>query len=278
MQVCSAGLIADVQFDRPVVAVQHSCVATWWLNVRSGPLPEDFRWRRDCVEDGLNRAAAVVAPTAAFAAQTIRAYGIGRPILSVHNGRDPIPLTGRSRSDFVLTVGRLWDEGKNVRVLDEAAACIDVPVEAIGGLEGPDGSRISFDHLQAPGSLAPAAIATRLSARPIFASAALYEPFGLSALEAAQAGCALVLSDIPTFRELWSGSAIFVSPRDPAAYVEAIESLIADPERRQRMGQAAQLRALDYTPAAMARQMSAIYEQVLAPTLGDLPIQMAGAA
>ena len=40
---------------------------------------------------------------------------------------------------------------------------------------------------------------------------ALYEPFGLAVLEAAQAGCALVLSDIPTFRELWDGAALFVA-------------------------------------------------------------------
>ena len=46
----------------------------------------------------------------------------------------------------------------------------------------------------------------------VFVSPALYEPFGLAVLEAAQAGCALVLSDIPTFRELWDGVALFVAP------------------------------------------------------------------
>ena len=34
----------------PVVAVAHSCVATWWRAVRRGPLPADFRWRPDPCE------------------------------------------------------------------------------------------------------------------------------------------------------------------------------------------------------------------------------------
>jgi hypothetical protein len=37
----------------------------------------------------------------------------------------------------------------------------------------------------------------------IYALPARYEPFGLSALEAAQAGCALVLGDLSSLREVW---------------------------------------------------------------------------
>ena len=279
VQLCSAALLADVEFDQPVIAVQHSCVATWWSNVRGGPLPGDFRWRRDCVEAGLNRAGAVVAPTASFAAQTIRAYRLGRPVLAVHNGRMPIPLRKRSRSDFVFTVGRLWDDGKNVRTLDEAAARIGAPFEGIGPLKGPNGTAVAFDHLRTPGSLPPEAIAERLSARPIFASSALYEPFGLSALEAAQAGCALVLSDIPTFRELWSGAALFVPARDAGGFADAISELLEDPDKRERLGRAAQLKALQYTPSAMARRMLGIYEQLRSQAeTGASSRQLAGAA
>lgn len=279
VQLCSAALAGDVDFDRPVVAVQHSCVATWWAQVRGGALPKDFSWRRDCVEEGLNRADAVVAPTAAFAAQTVRAYGLGRPVFAVANGRTPIPLNSRSRSDLVFTVGRLWDEGKNLRTLDEAASKLSVPFEAIGPLQGPNGAAVQLDHLRTPGSLAPQAIAERLSGRPIFASSALYEPFGLAALEAAQAGCALVLSDIPTLRESWNGAAIFVPPRDSDGFAGAIAALTDDPDRRERLGRAAQLRALRYTPAATARRMLDIYRQLLpqSPASGSA-LQLAGTA
>jgi glycosyltransferase involved in cell wall biosynthesis len=278
VQVPSAAYAADPIFSRPVVAVQHSCLASWWSAVRCGPVAHDFLWRRELVGRGLRRADAVVAPTAAFAGETVRIYELKRPVDAVHNGRTPIALPRRRHADFVFTVGRLWDDGKNVRTLDEAAALIDVPVEAVGPLRGPNGTRAAFANLCTPGPLHGRAIAERLAACPIFASSALYEPFGLSALEAAQAGCALVLSDIPTFRELWEGAAVLVPPTDANGFARAITGLLRQPKARARLGQAAQLRAINYRREAMARRMQRIYEQVMPADVTTAPFALAGAA
>lgn len=283
VQTNSAALLADCEFDQPVVALQHSCVTSWWATVKGTPLPPDFGWRRDLIECGLNRAAAVVAPSAAFAALTARTYALTRPVHAVHNGRRALPMKGRPMEDFVFTAGRLWDDGKNLRVLDEAAAGLNIPVEAAGPIEGPNGASVSFENIRCLGELAPAGIAERLAGRPIFASAALYEPFGLSVLEAAQAGCALVLSDIPTFRELWSGSAIFVPADDSQAFANAIEQLLANPGKRMDLGIAARMHALRYTPDAMAQRMTQIYEGLLPQPMPQLsPVsgfsELAGAA
>ena len=278
LQLHSAALACDVEFGRPVVAVQHSCVATWWDAVRRGSLPRDFAWRRDMVECGLNAVDAVVAPSTAFAAQTARIYSLWRSPQVVHNGREPLALPRRPRGHFVLSVGRLWDEGKNVRTLDEAAARIDAPVEAIGPLSGPNGTAARFERLRTSGPLDEGAIAERLAARPVFASSALYEPFGLSVLEAAQAGCALVLSDIPTFRELWSEAALFVEPTDSHGFADAITQLLRDGEGRDRIGTAARIEALAYTSDATARRMLQIYEQITLQRRADAQRMLAGAA
>jgi hypothetical protein len=45
---------------------------------------------------------------------------------------------------------------------------------------------------------------------------ARYEPFGLSVLEAALSGCALVPGDIASLRGNWDGVAEFVCPDDAA--------------------------------------------------------------
>lgn len=274
VQTASAALLADADFDQPCVAVQHSCVASWWAAVKGTPLPLEFRWRRELVRRGLQRASAVVAPSSAFAAETSRIYGVDCAV--VHNGRTATTPDRIPQGQFVFTAGRLWDEGKNVATLDRAAALIDAPFQAAGPKHGPNCAHVWIDHLQALGELSGTRLAGLYAARPVYASAALYEPFGLAVLEAAQAGCALVLSDIPTHREMWAGAAIFVPAREDRAFATAIQLLIDGPDERERLGQLARSRAAEYTPERMARGMAEIYARVTAPA--SEPLSLAGAA
>lgn len=260
----SAALAAAGRYQVPVIVGCHSCVATWWQAVKHGPPPPDFVWRIELVRRGYQAADALVAPTAAFAEASAGAYGLRRQPNVVHNGRD----TGRSMpdhdlGDFVFTAGRLWDEGKNLAALDRAAQRLPLPILAAGPLEGPNGAGIDLGYLWTLGHLDEAEIRRFLSAQPIFVSTALYEPFGLAVLEAAQAGCALVLSDIPSFRELWDGAAEFVPPANDAAIAAAIDAVYRDADRRKRLGAAAMSRARGYSVARMAEAMMTIYRAAL---------------
>ena len=274
VQTSSAALLAGGSFDCATIAVQHSCVASWWAAVKGTPLPPEFQWRRELVERGLQQASAVVAPSIAFAAETARIYDVPVPVNAVHNGRRSMTFGRVPQGEFVLTASRLWDEAKNVATLDAAAGRIGIPFQAAGPTDGPNGAAIRLQHLQALGEISPTRMAGLLSARPVYASAALYEPFGLAALEAAQAGCALVLSDIPSHREIWSGAALFVSARDADAFAGAIQDLFDDPDERQQLGQLALARSQLYSPERMARGMTDIYARVTRTQ----PQLMAGAA
>jgi glycosyltransferase involved in cell wall biosynthesis len=248
--------------DVPTVAVAHSCVATWWRAVHDGALPDDLAWRRAAVARGLRAADAVIAPTAAFAAALEAEYAPGRPILAVHNGiapREPAPWP---RTRAVLAAGRLWDEGKNVEILDAAAPLLDAPVLAAGSLAAPHGGQFAPLGLTPLGELSAAALATRMEQTQLFASPARYEPFGLAVLEAASAGCALVLGDIPTARELWDGAAVFVDPLDLAAWVTTLQRLLDDPVLCARLGAVAASRAGRYTRATTARATMDVYRTV----------------
>ncbi len=259
-------LAAAALFPAPVVTVAHSCVATWWEANRTEPLPLEFAWQRDLTRRGYNAADAVTAPTRAFAEATAAAYGLASPPLVVRNGRRAASLPPLAGDPFVFTAGRLWDDGKNLATLDRAAARLSLPVLAAGPLDGPNGARVALDRIRALGRLDDRAVAERLAARPIFASLARYEPFGLAVLEAAQAGCPLVLSDISTFRELWDGAAAFVPADDDAAAAAAIEALARDPDARARLGDAARDRASRYTVEAMGRDLRAVYRSLLDPS------------
>jgi glycosyltransferase involved in cell wall biosynthesis len=257
----SPALAAGASFDMPVLAVSHSCLATWWEAVIGGEISDDFCWRAELHGGGLRAADLVVTPTAAFGETTRRAYGLRSAPVTVHNGRAPLPLPESPRESFAFTAGRLWDKGKNLATLDRAAAALPVPLCAAGPLSGPNGDSIDFASIRALGRLSEQEIGRRLAARPVFVSAALYEPFGLAVLEAAAAGCPLVLSDIPTFRELWDGAATFVDPLDHEGFASAILQSLGDPER----GAAAKERSARFTPDAMARSMLDIYRGLISP-------------
>lgn len=282
VQLNTPALAAATEFDLPVVAVQHSCVATWWEAVQGTALPEDFAWRTELNRLGLHAADAVVTPTAAFGEAVRRLYKLPQPPRTVHNGRTPLDVPSGAPHDFVFTAGRLWDEGKNLGTLDAAARGIAVPIRAAGPLKGPNGAEVMFDNIHCLGTLGESELARWLAARPVFVSAALYEPFGLAVLEAASAGCPLILSDIPTFRELWHDVAYFVPARDEEGFTRAIAGLVGDDFERAVMGRAARERAARFTPDAMAAQMASIYRGLLPavqrPVLAAARVELGAAA
>lgn len=274
----SPALAASARFDAPVVAVCHSCVATWWQAVKGGALPEAFVWRTDMVGQGYAAADRLLAPTQAFAQATAQVYDLAEAPLVVRNGRrSPKPETRASTEPFVFTAGRLWDEGKNFAVIDRAAARLSVPVLAAGPLHGPNGARIEAHAVKALGRVSDTEIARHLSAKPVFVSAARYEPFGLAVLEAAQAGSPLILSDIETFRELWEGAAVFVPADDEEAIVAAVERLVQDAQARADLGRAARRRADAYTVDVMSAGVLAAYRSVLARSSHESSLEGAAA-
>jgi len=253
----------------PVVAMTHGCVPTWWQESRPGePLPEPLAWHHVLTGEGLQAADEVVSPSAAYARAVARHYGLQRTPAVVHNGRlfDP-PGHGLVR-ECVFTAGRLWDHAKNAALLDRIAARLGVPFLAAGPIAGPHGERADLRHLNLLGTLDASGMAQQLANRPVFVSAARFEPFGLAVLEAAAAGCALILSDIPVFRELWDGAAIFVQGEDEAAWARCIEAVIGDPRARALLGDAARERASRYTAGAMADHMLRLYVRTIARSTG----------
>ena len=266
VQLNAAAYGAETAFDRPVIAVAHSCIGTWWRATKGGEPDGPFRWRSELTGQGLAKADIVVAPTSAFAEATKAVHRLRDRPTTVHNGRAASPLQPSAPHDFAFTAGRLWDKGKNAVTLDRAAAQLPFPLHAAGPLAAPSGDRVGFQHIHALGLLSDAEVVSWLAARPVFVSAALYEPFGLAVLEAAAAGCPLVLSDIPTFRELWHGAAVFVPPMDADGFAEAIGHIVRDDLVRVAMGRQAELRAAEFSVETMAGKMARLYRSVLGQT------------
>jgi glycosyltransferase involved in cell wall biosynthesis len=115
------------------------------------------------------------------------------------------------------------------------------------------------------GKIASAEISKWLSRAGIYVMPACYEPFGLSVLEAALSGCALVLGDIPSLREIWNNAALYADPDKPAELQSQIQRLIQNEAQRREMAKKAQQRAQRYSPERFARQYVEIYTELLFP-------------
>ncbi|MGH8174866.1 MAG: glycosyltransferase family 4 protein [Steroidobacter sp.] len=262
---------AALPWRKPVVVVAHSCVCSWWQAVHGQSPPSEWDVYRRNVAAGVRSADHVVAPTFAFLAEIKRWHASAAATSVIYNARSPTLFAhdaNNQREPLILASGRLWDEAKNMRALDAVARDLPWPTYVAGDARAPDGPQFSAASLQCLGALCPDEIASWLKRAAIYVHPAKYEPFGLSVLEAALAGCALVLADLPSLRELWDGAALFVpvghADDSANALHPALQRLIAEPALRQQLSQAALLRARQFTPGRMGCEYFSLYAALLA--------------
>jgi len=258
-------------WQAPVVMVAHSCVLSWWRAVHGEDAPAEWDGYRQRTGAGLRAADLVVAPTRAFLRTIESLYGPGLRTRVIWNGRAPAKIEAIDKQLMILAAGRVWDEAKNIRILASVAKDLSWPV-CVAGPGVPDlGDCAALARdVRWLGPLAPAALDVWLAQAAIFAAPSRYEPFGLAALEAALAGCALVLGDVPTLRELWTGAAIFVPPDDREQLVYALGSLIEDAEVRATLGRRAKERATTFSAARMTAAYRNAYAEVIAAHSGAI--------
>ncbi len=256
---------AALPFGVPAIVVAHSCVCSWFSAVRDMAAPIEWTTYRARVAAGLRAAAAVVVPTRAMREALAREHGYADALV-VPNGIPPRRPGARAvKQPIALAAGRLWDEAKGLAVLDAAADGAPWPIYAAGSLQRPGGGIDAPRHMHALGALEPDALRAWMDRASLFVHPARYEPFGMAPLEAAAAGCALVLADIPSLREIWEDAALYVDPRQPASVRDGIATLAGDGRRREALAAAARQRAGAFTIERVRRQYDALYRQVTAP-------------
>lgn len=254
-----------LDWKTPTLVVGHSCVFSWFENVRGhAPGPEWSRYR-DSVTRGLRSADLVVTPTRFMLDALERHYGpldVGRV---VSNGIS-LPkrnLISEAKQPFVFGAGRWWDEAKNVAALGRVAHRLLWPVR-IAGLPSPEGGSGALpEGVESLGRLDSHRMRECYQRVAIYCLPARYEPFGLTPLEAAAHGCALVLGDTPSLREVWGDAALFVASDDDDAIANALLELIEHEEVRSRLAQRALQRARRFSREHMTQEYLGLYEGLM---------------
>jgi glycosyltransferase involved in cell wall biosynthesis len=242
----------------PVVTVFHSCVLSWWESVRRQPLPASWSGYKEHVSSALLESDCVIFPTEALRQQAGRFYSDSLRSMVIANGlENPGSNTGH-KLPFILSAGRLWDEAKNTSLLCTIADTLSWPVQLAGKTESITSPGQS-NNISFLGQLDQQEMKAKMEEAAIFCMPAKYEPFGLAVLEAAAAGCALALGDIPTLREIWQDAAVYFDPFDDHKAAETIEMLIADTDLRTNLGLKAKRRAQQFSAKTMAANYATTY-------------------
>jgi glycogen synthase len=260
----NSSALAARDFAAPKLVMAHSCACSWHEAVRGQPAPAKWVTYRRRVSEGLSSADSVVAPTSWMLNAIEAHHGKALHAEVIANVRSPDGFSPAPAKDpVVFATGRVWDESRNLLMLDRAAEQLDWPLMIAGSVEAPKRPSGTFRNAGLLGELAPAVTAQWYGRAAIYAHPAKYDPFGHSVLEAALSGCALVLADVPAQREIWSEAAVFVDANRPDLWTEALNQLIAKPDWRTEYVRRSLERARCFSPAAQATAYVTSYEMML---------------
>jgi glycosyltransferase involved in cell wall biosynthesis len=140
---------------------------------------------------------------------------------------------------------------------------------AIAGQGPEEGALVaSADELQLGkrfhlvGEVPPERMFEFLSAGDVYVFASLQETFGLAAAEAAVAGLPVVSSDLAVLREVLTAdtgpAASFVPPMDALGFAAAIDNVLTDAARAERLRTAGRRLGERYAPERMCEQYEAL--------------------
>lgn len=219
----------SLPFDTPKIIVAHSDVLSWYHAVKQENPPAEWNEYYTRVKAGLRKSDMIIAPSN-WMWQTIKQnYQPSAEYKIIYNGRTEDIFKPSTKQNTVISLGRVWDEAKNVQLLADAAPAINWPVKIAGEAKFEDERlEIHSRNVNYLGKLSTKEVAEELSTASIYVLPAKYEPFGLSAVEAALSGCALVLGDIQSLREIWGDAAIYVNTDNVKALAETVNNLITN--------------------------------------------------
>jgi glycosyltransferase involved in cell wall biosynthesis len=164
---------------------------------------------------------------------------------------------------FVLSVGRL-NVRKNVETLIRALGrltdrSVELVIAGAPDATTPDLAAVAraesvASRVRLVGAVSDEDLRVLYALAAVFCFPSLDEGFGLCPLEAMAAGAPCVVSDRPVLRETCGEAAVYVEPRDAAAWAASIDRLLADERRRAELVAAGteRVRAFTWDRAAQA--------------------------
>ncbi len=161
-------------------------------------------------------------------------------------------IASGSQTPFIIVGGLAHHGRQELRLLTEA-----------------DGTRSADGRIRYLGYVPQLDVEILLRHARVLCFASLYEGFGLPAVEAMQAGTAVLTSTTSCMPEVVADAALAVTPTDTRALAEAMQALDQNDELRRGLEQAGPKRAAYFNPERYAGRLRDLYARLgIAPTEG----------
>lgn len=251
----------------PVGVRRHiACIHDLHTFVMPESYSRGFRLAHRLVLPRLGRRARYITTISEHSRDHLLHYGIApaEKIVVAYNGADHAKRwdAGKSQLElgyrpFALCLGQTQGY-KNIGLILNIAAQLD----AIG-LDIYIAGDVSEDALPLPegglprnvrllGRISDDDLAKVLAAAVCFLFPSRTEGFGLPAVEAMTFGCPVVASSAPSLPEVCGEAALYASPDEPEAWVDAVRHLCGDENFRRKQGEKGRARAARYTWRSIA--------------------------
>lgn len=211
---------------------------------------------------GMDRTIAVSQAVADHYAQ---ALGIARPKVVYNSVELPEPPAAPVRdTPRIVVPGRLVPE-KGHKDLIQALTLLETPVDVVFAGGGPLQEQLAQQapQVRITGVLPHADMIAEIAAADVVVIPSRHEGFGLTAAEAMLLARPVIATTVGGLPEVVGQTGTLVPVGQPTALAQAIETLLADPERRAQQGQAGQARVRQlFAPMENAARMIDIYQQI----------------
>ncbi|MEK6192137.1 MAG: glycogen synthase [Chloroflexota bacterium] len=297
------GLMIAQAYGMPLVVTVHSLEPLRpWKREQLGGGYDVSAWVE---RQALEQADAVIAVSAAARTDVLEHFATDPArVQVVHNGIDTVafaPDTGRDAmarfgidpaTTYVLFVGRITRQ-KGITTLIQAIPHLDSRIGVVLAAGQPDTPELAAEVEQGvaaaraasphrpihwiPEHLDRPTVRQLYSHAAVFACPSVYEPFGITNLEAMACGVPVVATRVGGIPEVvvHGRTGLLVEPPDDPMgpggvdrvahdLAAAINALVADPARRAAMGEAGRLRAVEqFSWASVASRTVEVYEAVV---------------
>ena len=203
-----------------------------------------------------------------FVRRELERRGFDRSRLAVVPNGVEIPSALLTDEPFILSLGRMVST-KGLRYLVEAMREIDAPLKLAGA--GPEEKRLRRlvdrfdlnDRISLLGKITEQEKASLYASCRLFAMPSLQESSGIAAAEAMAYSRPVVCTNVGGLPEVVGDGGIMVPPKDPKALADAINALWRDEALRKSLSAKARSRAELFTWDKQAKDLEAVYLQVL---------------